>query len=187
MLPSFIRLVKAPTLPEDESVRSLVRIIHWQTRFLILLVFLLSIAIASHWVRFDPVVKTYSAVPPPFSADAVQYKADVYSQERRARHGTRVFDSKLLLTGQVYDIKEIREAWPSFQFLINGAEIPLNQPTGTYTVEFNLTPGANIIETAYRIDGKEYGRRQMALTFEPYEPLLPIDTADLPLENHESL
>jgi len=152
---------------EDLRIKKLTKIIHRQGQLIILLL----IAIVAVFVIKTQDIKlpdqTPDQGPPPLSQEDIQYQINIFQNSIKLNQGASVNDPRVNVLGNVYDLKNIRETFKDFAFLVNDAEVPLDPVNGSFQVDLTLKPGSNIINTSYTIEGKNYDRRQIVIYFQP--------------------
>jgi len=153
--------------PNSESrLSSLVKIIKWQGRAIVILV--VSLVLVSFLKVEGIKLPSQTAVltPPPITESNLQYNVFAYQNAKIVRHGETINNPGLEIIGQVYEYKEAKQKWPDLIFVLNGASVPLNEG-GNYMVDLSLKPGPNIIETSLQLNGKDYNRQQTVITYAP--------------------
>jgi hypothetical protein len=162
---------------EDPRINSLMRIIRWQGRFIVLLMFVLVIAIAMPLldIKFEIPNQTALNSAPPIDINAVDYNALAYQDAHKISNGETLSTPKITIIGQIFDGKEVLKQWPNIQFLVNNSNTPITGPNSQFKVNFNLHPGPNVIETSFRIDGVLYNRKQRVINYQP-QPVTPTTT-----------
>ncbi len=154
---------------EDPGINSLIKIIHWQGGIIVLLFILLIISIFANILKINFKLPNQEALqsPPPLELADVDYNSIFYNNTVKITHGATVDKPELIIIGKIYDGQRVLEKWPDFNFLVNNAEVPLTEHNSQYKINLNLKPGLNVIETAFRIDGKLYKRKQKVINFQP--------------------
>lgn len=154
---------------EDPRINSLLRIIRWQGRFIVMLVFGLIIAVALPMLDLELTIPNQEALKtaPPITIGDVDYIAITYQENRQITHEQTVNKPEITLVGQIYDGKRVFNQWPNLQFLINNSIVPIAGDNSQFNYKFQLHPGSNVIETAFRINGVLYNRRQKVINYEP--------------------
>lgn len=151
---------------DDERLKSLIRVVAWQGRIIVLLlVVIVILAIVKTDSLKLPTQKAVASAPP-ISEQSFQYNVFTYQGPKPAKHGDIVQANDISVMGQIFDYKEIKKKWPDLLFTVNGAAIPVND-NGAYAVDMTLKIGPNVIETAMNVSGQEYERRQVVLTYNP--------------------
>lgn len=161
-------VLKPKGKPEFDDVRlkSLIRVIVWQGRAIVfLLVVIVVLAIVKTNNLKLPTQKTVASAPP-ISEQSLQYNVFTYQGPKPVKHGDIVKANDVSVLGQIFDYKEIKKKWPDMVFTVNGAAVPVND-NGAYAVDMTLKTGPNVIETAMNLNGQEYERRQVVLTYDP--------------------
>ncbi len=162
-----INIAPKPNRPNTESrLSSLVKIIKWQGRAIVILA--VSLVLVSVLKVEGVKLPSQKAImtPPPISESNLQYNVFAYQNAKIVNHGETVNGPGLEIIGQVYEYKEAKQRWPDLIFVLNGASVPLNEG-GNYLVDLSLKPGPNIIETSLQLNGKEYLRQQIVITYAP--------------------
>ena len=150
---------------KNPKIAGLVNIIHWQGRIIALLVLLLMISIASRYIHFEFPSQQATEYIPEFQQNDIQFYFNVYQDDKILTHGSDTTNPKVTILGQIYDAETVLQKWPDFQVFVNNAVIPITKRNGAFQVELNLKEGTNIIEVAYRVNGKEYERRQVVVNY----------------------
>ncbi|GEM_PF-1114751 len=154
---------------EDPRVHSLTKIIHLQGSLIVFLIFALIISIGLHILDVDFTFPNQEALQtaPPLELTDVDYNALIYQGENQLRHASIINEPNITIIGQLYDGLLVAEKWPDAQILINNAAVPYTGPNSQFKINLKLSPGPNIIETAIRINGILYNRRQKVINYEP--------------------
>ncbi|MDD5725866.1 MAG: hypothetical protein PHC53_00430 [Patescibacteria group bacterium] len=151
---------------DDERLKSLIKVVAWQGRIIVLLlVVIVILAIVKTDSLKLPMQKAVASAPP-ISEQSFQYNVFTYQGPKPVKHGDIVRANDVSILGQIFDYKEIKKKWPDLIFTVNGAAIPVND-NGAYAVDMTLKIGPNVIETAMSVSGQEYERRQVVLTYNP--------------------
>ncbi|MDD2785710.1 MAG: hypothetical protein PHS79_02325 [Patescibacteria group bacterium] len=170
-------LSKQPTTPAPKSRRTapdgrliaLLKIIRWQGTAIVLLFVAVVLVIVVKKTDIKLPSQEPLQTPPPLTEKGMQYNVFAYHGTQLIKHGGTVTSTDLTLMGQVYDYKEAIKKWPELSFKLNGAAMQLSE-SGNYLIQLTLKPGPNIIETEVVVNGQEYSRRQMVVTYEPKSP-----------------
>jgi len=154
---------------EDPRINSLMRIVRWQGRFIVLLVLALSVAIAIPALNIEIEIPSQEPLQtaPPLEIKDIDYNAITFQNGQQLKHGTTVNDPGITIFGQLYDGQQVMQKWPNTVFLVNNASVPITGTNSQFKIDLNLTPGPNIIETAVRVNGTLYNRRQSVINYEP--------------------
>ncbi|MFZ6015084.1 MAG: hypothetical protein ACOYUZ_01885 [Patescibacteria group bacterium] len=154
---------------EDPRINSLMRIVRWQGRVIVFLIVALIVAIALNFIDLNIKLPNQEALQttPPYTLQDLDYQSLAYAGNTRLSHNSVTNQKEITLIGRIMDADKIQKKWPDFQFIINNAVVPLTDNNSQYKIFFNLKPGHNIVETAIRIHGQLYLRKQMVLTYEP--------------------
>lgn len=163
---------KSSRISPDTRLASLVKVIKWQGRVIVLLI--ATVALVSMVKVEDIKLPSQEAVltPPPITTASLQYNAFAYQNTKLVKHGDVIKDPALEIIGQVYEYKEAKQQWPDLIFVLNGVSVPISD-SGNYLVDLNLKPGPNIIETSLQINGKDYNRQQIVITYASTTQLKP--------------
>lgn len=153
--------------PNSESRQSsLVKIIRWQGRAIVLLAVALALVSVLKVEGIKLPSQEAVLTPPPITESNLQYNVFAYQNAKIVTHGQTINNPNLEIIGQVYEYKEAKLRWPDLIFVLNGASVPLND-TGNYLVDLSLKPGPNIVETSLQLNGKDYNRQQIVITYTP--------------------
>lgn len=155
---------KSSRISTDSRLTSLIKIIKWQGRVIVILI---AVVVLVSMVKVEDIkLPSQEAVlaPPPITKANLQYNAFAYQNTKLINHGDVVKDPVIEIIGQVYEYKEVKQKWPELIFVLNSASVPLSD-TGNYLVNLNLKPGPNIIETSLQINGKDYNRQQIVISY----------------------
>ncbi len=154
---------------DDPRVHSLTKIIHLQGSLIVFLLFALIISVGLHVLDVDITLPNQTALQtaPPLELANVDYNALVYQGERQLKHASVINEPNITIIGQLYDGQLVAEKWPDAQILVNNAIVPHSGPNSQFKINLKLSPGLNIIETAVRINGILYNRRQKVINYEP--------------------
>ncbi len=169
---------------EDPRVHSLSKIIHLQGSLIVFLLFALIISVGLHILDVDITIPNQTALQtaPPLELSNVDYNALVYQGERQLKHASVINEPNITIIGQIYDGQLVAEKWPDAQILVNNAIVPHSGPNSQFKINLKLSPGPNIIETALRINGILYNRRQKVINYEP-QASLPANITETTDEN----
>ncbi|MDF1497485.1 MAG: hypothetical protein P1P90_05510 [Patescibacteria group bacterium] len=162
---------------EDPRINSLMRIVRWQGRFIVLLILALSVAIAIPALNIEIEIPNQEPLQtaPPLEIKDIDYNAIIFQNGQQLNHGSTVNKSGITIFGQLYDGNEVMQKWPNTIFLVNNASVPITGPNSQFKIDINLTRGSNIIETAVRINGILYNRQQKVINYEP--SVVPTSTS----------
>jgi len=162
---------------EDPRIESLIRLVGWQGRIIVLLVLALGISITTQVLDIKIELPNQEAIQtaPPLEIKNVDYNAIIFQDGRQLGHNSSVANPAITIFGQLYDGKQVLQKWPNTEFLVNNAAVPITEPNSQFKINLNLTPGANIIETAVRIGGTLYNRKQKVINYQP-NPVIPTSS-----------
>ncbi len=154
---------------EDPRINALIKTVHWQGSAIVLLFLLLVIAVAANILDFEFSLPNQDALntPPPLNLADIDYNSIVYHNGRTINHGDAVGSAEISIIGKIYDGDQVYRKWPDLNFLINNANVPITGPNHQYKINLNLKPGPNVIETAIRINGVLYNRKQKVINYVP--------------------
>jgi hypothetical protein len=169
---------------DDPRVHSLTKIIHLQGSLIVFLLFALIISMGLHVLDVKVTLPSQTALQtaPPLELANVDYNALVYQNDRQLKHASTIYKPEITIIGQLYDGQLVAEKWPDVQILVNNAIVPHSGPNSQFKINLKLSPGPNIIETAVRINGILYNRRQKVINYEP-QPSAPEDISSTTDEN----
>lgn len=155
---------KSNRISTDSRLASLIKIIKWQGRVIVLLI---AVVVLVSMVKVEDIkLPSQEAVlvPPPITEANLQYNTFAYQNTKLVNHGDTIQDPLIEIIGQVYEYKEVKQKWPELIFVLNNASVPLSD-SGNYLVDLTLKPGPNIIETSLQINGKDYNRQQFVISY----------------------
>lgn len=148
----------------ESGFGSFIRIVKWQGRLIVLLA--VALGVTAYVKASNIALPKQDAVttPPPITTDSLQYNTFAYSGNRVLKQGDTVSSSKLMVMGQIYDYNEVKQKWPELALTLNGASLPVTE-NGSYSVNLNLRPGDNTIETALSVNGQTYEVKQIDINY----------------------
>ena len=151
---------------DDERLKSLIKVVAWQGRIIVLLLVVIVVLSIVKTSSLKLPTQSVVASAPPVSEQSLQYNVFTYQGPKPVKHGDIVKANDVSVLGQLFDYREIKKKWPDLLFTVNGAAIPVND-NGAYAVDMTLKIGPNVIETAINVNGQDYERRQVVLTYNP--------------------
>lgn len=154
---------------DDPRINALIKTVHWQGGAIVFLVILLVISITANILKVDFKLPNQTPLhtPPPLNLSDVDYNSIIYAAGKTVNHGDTVNSREITIIGKIYEGNRVYEKWPELNFLINNANVPITGPNHQYKINLNLKPGPNVIETAVRIDGVLYNRKQKVINYVP--------------------
>ncbi len=153
---------------EDPRIESLIRLVRWQGRFIVLLILLLAASVVTQVLDIKIEFPNQEAIQdaPPLEIKNVDYNAITFQDGVQLNHGSTVTKPSITMFGQIYDGLQVIKKWPDIEFLVNNASVPISGQNSQFKIDLNLSPGPNIIETAVRINGVLYNRKQKVINYQ---------------------
>lgn len=152
---------------EDPRVKYLTRLVQGQNLILaiIILVAAVVIVLKTGYVQFpaqDPLQEG-----PPVTKDLIQYQLFAYQDGTYVKHESTITKNRLMIVGQVYDVKTVEAEWPDFQMFINDQKIPVPKDSGAYSLDFFLKPGKNVFNSHVSVSGQILNQQQLIIYYQP--------------------
>jgi hypothetical protein len=170
---------------EDPRIDSLIRIVRWQGRILVILIFALVISIGVQVLDINIQLPNQEALQsaPPIELEKIEYNSLTYQNDQQIHNGETVNSPEIVILGQILEGKQVMKEWPDIQMLINNASVPITGQNYQYKITLNLHPGPNVIETSLRLNGVLYNRRQRVIYYEPNQ----IDNSQVTTTSNENV
>ncbi len=161
-----MHLLKKPA-KEDPRVKYLTRLVQGQNFILALIILVAGIVVVlkTGYVQFPKSYPLQEA--PPFTKNLIQYQLFAYQDGTYVKHESTIKNNRLMIVGQVYDVKTVAAEWPDFQMFINDQKIPVPKDSGAYSLDFFLKPGKNVFNSHVSVSGQILNQQQLIIYYQP--------------------